>query len=147
MGNALRCIAAALLLAPALALAAGQEGAEGSTCLQNLQVSGGFSAGKTYLASQDHEGVSYPVAFRKTVEAIEREGMSQIAPNERTGYIAAENPIRGGSGASVPLRVTVRRQDDGSIRVEARFTMKGGLMASKKTVGEGLCKIADAASL
>jgi len=139
----------ALLLLPASAMAAagGDDAAEGSSCLQNLVVSGGFSSGKTFLASQDHEGVSYPVAFNKTLEAIRNEGMLQISPNETTGYIAAENPIHAGSGATVPLRVTVRRQDDGSIRVEARFTMKGGLLASKKTIGAGLCKIVDAPSL
>ena len=50
-------------------------------------------------------------------------------------------------GSTVPLRTTVRRQDDGSIRVEVRFSIKGGQMTSNKAVGEGMCKIADAASL
>ncbi len=140
-------VAVVLALVPSMAMAARQPAASasGSSCLANLEVAGGFSTGKQYLASQDHEGVSYAEAFAKTVAAIEAEGMVSISPNERTGYIAGENPVRG--GGSVPLRSTVRRQDDGSIRVEVRFTTKGGQMSSKKAVGEGMCKIADAASM
>ncbi|MCL7714911.1 hypothetical protein [Stenotrophomonas mori] len=139
-------LALAATLAPSLALAARTPVVDsGSGCLQNLSVSGGFTTGKQFLASTEHEGVSYADAFRKTVAAIEAEGMLSISPNEQTGYIAAENPVRGGT--SVPLRTTVRRQDDGGIRVEVRFSIKGGQMTSNKAVGEGLCKIADAASL
>lgn len=141
-----RLIVVSLLLSPGLLIAA-EGGSEGSSCLQNLSVSGGFGAGKVFLVSQDHEGVPYPVAFRKTVAAIESDGLLQIAPNERTGYIAAENPVKGSGGATVPLRVTVRRQEDASIRVEARFSTKGGQLAPNKAVGAWLCTFADAASL
>ncbi len=136
-----------MLLVPGVALAKKEVVDSGSGCLQNLSVSGGFTSGKQFLASTDHEDISYAEAFRKTVAAIEAEGMVGIYPNERTGYIAAENPVTGGGGATVPLRTTVRRQDDGSIRVEVRFSIKGGQMTSNKTVGAGMCKIADAASL
>ena len=137
----------ALMLVPSLALAKKEVFDSGSGCLQNLSVAGGFTSGKQFLASTDHEGVSYPVAFAKTVAAIEAEELVGIYPNETTGYIAAEQPVRGGGGSTVPLRTTVRRQADGSIRVEVRFSIKGGQMTSNKAVGEGLCKIADAASL
>lgn len=140
-------VALALMLVPSLALAKKEVVDSGSGCLQNLSVAGGFTSGKQFLASTDHEGVSYPVAFAKTVAAIEAEGMVGVYPNETTGYIAAENPVRGGGGSTVPLRTTVRRQPDGSVRVEVRFSIKGGQMTSNKAVGEGLCKIADAASL
>ncbi|MGX9721218.1 hypothetical protein [Stenotrophomonas acidaminiphila] len=140
-------VAMALMLVPALAMAKKQVQDSGSGCLQNLSVTGGFTSGKQFLASTDHEGVSYAEAFRKTVAAIEAEEMVAISPNERTGYIAAEQPVRGGGGSTVPLRTTVRRQDDGSIRVEVRFSIKGGQLTSNKAVGEGMCKIADAASL
>ena len=140
-------VAMALMLVPALAMAKKPVQDSGSGCLQNLSVTGGFTTGKQFLAATEHEGVSYAEAFRKTVAAIEAEGMVSVSPNERTGYIAAENPVRGGGGSTVPLRTTVRRQDDGSIRVEVRFSIKGGQMTSNKAVGEGMCKIADAASL
>jgi hypothetical protein len=81
------------------------------------------------------------------VAAIEAEGLVGVSPNEQTGYIAAEQTVRGGGGSTVPLRTTVRRQNDGTIRVEVRFSIKGGQLTSNKAVGEGLCKIADAASL
>lgn len=138
------------LLSPQLASAARKpaEPASGSDCIQNVVVSGGFSTGKTYVATQDHEGVSYPVAFRKTVAALEADGdLVMITPNERTGYIAAENPVRGGGGSTVPVRVTVRRQDGDVIRVEVRITTKGGQMSPLKAMSEALCKVADAASL
>jgi hypothetical protein len=51
--------------------------------------------------------------------------MVSVSPNERTGYIAAENPVRGGGG-STPLRTTVRRQDDGSIRVKCASASRAG---------------------
>jgi hypothetical protein len=138
----------AMLLAPSMAFAFGKPVQDsGSGCLQNLSVAGGFTSGKQFLASTDHEGISYEQAFAKTLAAIEAEGMVQVLPNQATGYIAAENPVRGGGGSTVPLRTTVRRQGDGSVRVEVRFSIKGGQMTSNKAVGEGLCKIADAASL
>jgi hypothetical protein len=139
-----------LLLMPAAAMAFGKKAPpepSASGCIENLSVTGGFSSGKTFLASVEHEGVPYPEAFRKTVAAIEGEGMMNVAPNERTGYIAAENPVKGSGGATVPLRTTVRRQDDGSVRVEVRFSIKGGQMTSNKAVGAGMCKIAEAASV
>jgi hypothetical protein len=135
-----------LALMPVSAIASDESEAQ-SSCMENFSVSGSFGSGKTFLAAQEHEGVSYPVAFRKTVDAIRADGQTQVSPNEATGYIAAENPVSGGGGSTVPLRVTVRRQTDGSIRVEARFTIKGGQMTSKKKVAEGLCKIVNAASL
>lgn len=135
-----------LALLPVPALASDESEAE-SSCMESFSVSGSFGSGKTFLASQEHEGVSYPVAFRKTVEAIRADGQTQVSPNEATGYIAAENPVSGGGGSTVPLRVTVRRQNDGGIKVEARFTIKGGQTTSKKKVAEGLCKIVNAASL
>ena len=148
MRNRIGTVALALLLAPSLAVAGKKQVEDsGSGCLQNLAVSGNFSSGKQFLASTDHEGVSYAEAFSKTVAAIRNEGMVSVSPNEQTGYIAAENPVTGGGGSTVPLRTTVRRQDDGSIRVEVRFSIKGGQMTSNKAVGEGMCKIADAASL
>ncbi len=148
MRNRIGTVALALLLAPSLAVAGKKQVEDsGSGCLQNLAVSGNFSSGKQFLASTDHEGLSYAEVFRKTVAAIEKGGMASISPNERTGYIAAENPVRGGGGSTVPLRTTVRRQDDGSVRVEVRFSIKGGQLTSNKAVGEGLCEIADAASL
>jgi hypothetical protein len=141
-------VALAMALVPAMAVAARKPVEDsGSGCLQNLSVTGGFSSGKQFLASTDHEGLGYAEVFAKTVAAIEAEGMVGIYPNERTGYIAAENPVTGGGGATVPLRTTVRRQDDGSVRVEVRFSTKGGQMTSNKAVGAGMCKIADAASL
>lgn len=135
-----------LALMPVSAMAADEAAAE-SSCMDSFTVSGSFGTGKTFVASQEHEGVPYPVAFRKTVEAIRAEGQTQITPNEATGYIAAENSVSGGGGSTAPLRVTVRRQNDGGIKVEARFTIKGGQMTSKKKVAEGLCKIVNAASL
>ncbi|MBD9535604.1 MAG: hypothetical protein ACN6RG_11570 [Stenotrophomonas sp.] len=137
----------AMMLVPTVAMAKREVVDSGSGCLQNLAVSGGFTTGKQFLASTDHEGISYPEAFRKTVAAIEAEGLVGVSPNEQTGYIAAEQTVRGGGGSTVPLRTTVRRQNDGTIRVEVRFSIKGGQLTSNKAVGEGLCKIADAASL
>ena len=147
MRNRICTVALALMLVPSMALAKKEVVDSGSGCLQNLQVAGGFTSGKQFLASTDHEGISYADAFRKTVAAIEAEELVGISPNERTGYIAAEQPVRGGGGSTVPLRTTVRRQDDGSIRVEVRFSIKGGQLTSNKAVGESMCKIADAASL
>ena len=143
-------VAIAVMLVPSWAMAARKPvvSDSGSSCLQNVQVSGGYSAGKQFLASQEHEGVSYAEAFRKTLAELQRDGdLINVLPNERTGYIAAENPVRGGGGSTVPLRVTVRRQDDASIRVEVRFSIKGGQLTSNKIVSEGMCKIADAASV
>jgi hypothetical protein len=141
-------VALAMMLAPSMAVAAKKPVEDsGSGCLQHLSVTGGFATGKQFLASTDHEGLPYAEVFAKTVAAIEAEGMVGVYPNERTGYIAAENPVTGGGGTTVPLRTTVRRQDDGSVRVEVRFSTKGGQMTSNKAVGAGLCKIADAASL
>ncbi|WP_293715443.1 MULTISPECIES: hypothetical protein [unclassified Stenotrophomonas] len=140
-------VALMLLLVPTMALAKKEVFDSGSGCLQNMSVSGGFTTGKQFLVHTDHEGISYADAFAKTVAAIEAEGMVGVSPNETTGYIAAENPVRGGGGSTVPLRTTVRRQDGGVIRVEVRFSIKGGQLTSNKAVGEGMCKIADAASL
>jgi len=86
-------VAMALMLVPALAMAKKPVQDSGSGCLQNLSVTGGFTTGKQFLAATEHEGVSYAEAFRKTVAAIEAEGMVSVSPNERTGYIAAENPV------------------------------------------------------
>ena len=55
------------MMVPALAMAKKQVQDSGSGCLQNLAVSGNFSSGKQFLASTDHEGVSYAEAFSKTI--------------------------------------------------------------------------------
>lgn len=139
-----------LLMMPMMAVAAGKKEPppmSASGCVENVDISGSFSSGKTFVASSDHEGVPYPVVFQKTVAMIEAEEYLNVSPNATTGYIAADNPVKGGGGSTVPLRVTVRRQNDGTVRVEARFSIKGGQMAPKKAVSEGLCKITDAASM
>ena len=146
-----RSVVLCALLLPFAAMAFGKKKVvepSASGCVENMSVSGSFSSGKTFVVSTDHEGVPYSVVFRKTLAEVNRgPDLMNVNGNERTGYISAENGVKGGGGSTVPLRVMVMRQPDNSVRVEARFSIKGGQMTSEKKVAEGMCKIADAGSI
>ena len=111
-------------------------------CADNFVISGSWSSGRTYHTYADHSGVNYDVAFEKATKNITDDGLVIVDQSKERGYIRANNPVRGGSGgtAVAPLRVLVIGKP-GAVRIDARFSIAGGQMTSKKAILQHLCAL------
>lgn len=112
-----------------------------------LTSDGSLVAGKTFKTWQEHSGVAYDAAFRKTAQAVAAAGWASVTPNKDTGTITAAQAVTGGrrrGGTSVPLNVIV--QEKGTvIRIEVNFGLGPGQMTSEDSLKGEFCKIVEAA--
>lgn len=118
----------------------------GRACLANFTADGSFIAGKSYKSWQEHRGVTYDAAFRKTAQAIAGAGWATVAPNKDTGTITASQAVTASRrGSSVPLNVIVQDKGGALIRVDVNFNIGPGQVTPEDSAKTELCKIVEAA--
>jgi hypothetical protein len=138
-----RPLFALALLAVSTSSIAAKVEAEPTECESNFTYGGSFSSGKTFKTSQQYTGIPYNTVFDKVADAITADGLSIIDQSKERGYIRANNPVKGGDGgtAVAPLRVLVLGKPDGSVKVDATFSIAGGQMTTKKAIMTHLCQM------
>lgn len=121
--------------------------AAGKPCVGNFTTDGSFVAGRTFKTWQEHRGVTYDAAFRKTAQAIAGAGWATVTPNKDTGTITAAQAVTGSRrGSSVPLNVIVQDKGGSLVRVDVNFNIGPGQHTPEDSARTELCKIVEAAS-
>jgi hypothetical protein len=143
----LSLIAIASTCAPVIAQEAKPAPADGRPCMANFTVEGSFLTGKTFRTWQEHSGVSYDSAFRKTAQAAAGAGWGQVSSNKDTGTITATQEVTGSKRKSAaPLNVILQEKGKGVIRIETNFSLAGGQMSPEDAARAELCKLVEAAA-
>ncbi len=120
--------------------------ADNRPCMANFSVEGSFLTGKTFRTWQEHSGVNYDSAFRKSAQAAAGAGWGQVSSNKDTGTITAAQEVTASRRkSSAPLNVIVQEKGKDLIRIETNFSLAGGQMSPEDAVRAELCKLVEAA--
>ncbi len=115
--------------------------------MANFAVEGSFITGKTFRTWQEHSGVNYDVAFRKTAQAVAGAGWGSVNSNKDTGTITALQEVTGSRRkSSAPLNAIIQEKGKEVIRVDVNFSITGGQVTPEDTAKAELCKVVEAAS-
>jgi hypothetical protein len=110
----------------------------GAPCTDNMEVKGGFLAGKQYKTWQQFSGVDRSTAFQRAYAFLVQDGWSIAQTDKDLGVISAAQPVSFGAGKGAPLNVLVEEASGGS-KVSITFSTSGGTMANKGAIEKDLC--------
>lgn len=110
----------------------------GAPCTDNMEVKGGFLAGKQYKTWQQFSGVDRSTAFQRAYAFLAQDGWSIAQTDKDLGVISAAQSVSFGAGKAAPLNVLVEEASGGS-KVTITFSTSGGTMANKGAIEKDLC--------